>query len=829
MTHGYFRGVLSVLVLAAALSLLGCPPAAGPRLSVTPSVLNFGGEGVEESLAIYNSGSGALTWSLAEDIDWLAADAAQGTVTDGTGRVTLTVDRTGLGPGSYYGTFTLQSNGGSMTISVAMKVPGTPQLQVNPLTLNLLGDVNEGTLTLGNTGDDTLNWNVSVVDPENPTSTLPLPDYLSVSPSVGALAPAGEATVTVAVDREILGDAPGSLALVINSNGGSRQVTVNISGTATADLVVTPKVLDFGEELNQMTFDVYNNGAAGSVMDFEVSTDRPDLFFLSPEFGSSVGTTDLVKDIVSIAVTLDRSAMRGSSDGGKIFVTVPGKTPAEVLATAEAAPLVFEGAINRTRPPFILRFIFLLRDHLGKAIDSNDPAILAQLQNAFTLVEDDVPIDTDETNFFVSDGRNLKYNVGLLLDYTGSMFNAGDGNGTAIAQMVASAKEFVRDLPPSYRVGVMEYHDRQQGSRLVHNFSTNRDSIVAAMESFQVPPNEHGASEVLDAIVDACQRLENEDEGVLSFDDADVRALVFISDGRDTSSVHSLQEAITAAEDARVRLYPIGFGQGINSSMLIQLATKTGGHYYPAPTLADLVNLLEHEFDAPPGAPGLIATELSRQIVLTYITLKQDGQHTYYIKGTWEGNEGTFRRDAVVAIDGDVRAGQIALTTSGIDPNNRAEVFIRTDYVPRNVTQLRFRLLTNQNYTIELAPGGLIEDWVLVDEGGGIYTALTTPDKPLRYGAFGNLFKVTFPEVASNGFLLGFRVDNRILVNPPFTKFFQYPDSVPVARDQSATATVLPLLVTDGFNPDAPGAWDFDGDTVPDFEDMFPADEDFSK
>jgi hypothetical protein len=64
-------------------------------------------------------------------------------------------------------------------------------------------------------------------------------------------------------------------------------------------------------------------------------------------------------------------------------------------------------------------------------------------------------------------------------------------------------------------------------------------------------------------------------------------------------------------------------------------------------------------------------------------------------------------------------------------------------------------------------------------------------------------------------------VDNRIYVNPPFTKFFQYPDEL-VFTEGSASEDITPLLLSDGFDPNAPGAFDRDGDTIPDFDDLTP-------
>src|SRR5690606_22147384 len=141
-----------------------------------------------------------------------------------------------------------------------------------------------------------------------------------------------------------------------------------------------------------------------------------------------------------------------------------------------------------------------------------------------------------------------------------------------------------------------------------------------------------------------------------------------------------------------------------------------------------LVNLLGNESALEPAAPGEVVKYLSRQVVLTYNTLFQDVTHNYLITVEYEGKQGHSERDGIYALGGDVRAGQIALTTSGIEADGTAEVYMRAEYVPRNVTQIRFRLITDKPYTLEWPENGLLEDWVLVDEGGGVYTLLTTED-----------------------------------------------------------------------------------------------------
>jgi hypothetical protein len=786
---------------------------------VKPAAINFGTQAVVKSIGITNSGSGAVAWSVSESIPWLTADTTSGSTTTETDRVYFTVDRTGLPPGTYNGSVTISSNGGTKNVPVAMQVPGTPTINVTPLTLNFLSNQESAQFSISNNGDGPLTWSLRLENAGDPGTEIDPPAYMTINPAGGITQVGATSMVEVEIDRGQLDPGIHSFLIIVQSNVGDVTVTLNIAVGGSAEIGVEPTVLNFGTALSQLTFDVFNTGALGSQLNFSLSTDRPDLIFIEPASGMSTGTGNpLVLDRVPITVTIDRGALTGETDGGKITVSANGLDPVDVLVNVEASPLIFEGAENRTRPPFIQRFVFLLRDALGNAINTSDPNVLEELQTAFTIHEDGVPLDVDETNLFVKGAVNLRYNVVLLLDYTGSMYNAPPGSGAVIDQMVDGSVDFINDLPDSYRLAIMEYHERQQTDRLIHDFSTNKSTLTTELQNFSVPFGEHGASEVYDAVLDACIRLEFEDIFALSFNDADVRAIIFISDGRDTSSITTLDEVITEAKDRRIRLYPIGFGENVRASTLIRMATETGGHYYPAPTAATLLDLLQNESSQGPGAPGKIVTDLERQVVLTYITLFQDGSHTYLIRGNYQGLEGSFEKDGVFAIGGDIRAGQLALHTTGIQPDNSARVDIRADYVPRSISEIRIRVFSTEPFALSIDPDGLIGDWDLIDEGGGVYTASTLPANPLRYGDFGNLFHVNFAGVAGD-FGVGFRVDNEIYVNPPFTKYFQYPTGLLVTTG-SSQSDVVPLLLADGFDPDAPDAYDFDGDTTTDFDDF---------
>ncbi len=92
-----------------------------PTLVVSPTNMFFGATTTQESIDIMNTGTGNLTWSFSESINWLYFSSSSGSITTETDQViTGTVDRNSLSPGSYNGTFTIVSNGGNQDITVTI-------------------------------------------------------------------------------------------------------------------------------------------------------------------------------------------------------------------------------------------------------------------------------------------------------------------------------------------------------------------------------------------------------------------------------------------------------------------------------------------------------------------------------------------------------------------------------------------------------------------------------------------------------------------------------------------------------------------------------------
>jgi hypothetical protein len=541
----------------------------------------------------------------------------------------------------------------------------------------------------------------------------------------------------------------------------------------------------------------------------------------------------------------------------------------------------------------------------------------------------------------------------------------------------------------------MYYNDRQQANRLIYPFSTDREALKSALAKFTVPNDLHGTSEVWDAVADAVTRLTAEDPAdVMPYDDADVRAVVFVTDGLDNSSTQTADAVASFAKDSRVRLYPVGYApeSPVDPSALMNAADKTGGHYYNAGNALNLVKLLGNqnglvlEQDTAPAAntltfdvvngdtvalnwtivpdgtlpwissvtpnggstavggrtritvtvdpaqagavplhevgglllvhsnngegaaavymtldstnttvtnlsstlfddPGKIWSDLQNQLVLSYVTpLQKEGKYLIRVDYTQpNGNviSGNYENDGIF-YPGDVRTGQLSLTSTGIVSDVtastlanavRAEAYLRADYVPRGVNRFRVRLVpsmgpevpaaaatafANVKMSVSLAPDGLLvssdpfaSSWRLISEGDNIYTMLTDQENTLGYGISGNLLLVRFTNVydyavaclsagADPVIALDMRADNDIYLapatpqGPSRTVYFLYPDGplnfnrpllIGEKSDNAPAAKTVVDLQDPGIDPEAIGAWDHDGDGLSDFQDPYPNDD----
>ena len=262
-----------------------------------------------------------------------------------------------------------------------------------------------------------------------------------------------------------------------------------------------------------------------------------------------------------------------------------------------------------TRTPYVVRFYLFLEDADGDAVTEGVAA------EHFRVYENGVRVDVTETSMFVNSVPDLPLNLVLVLDYSSSMASVD-----AIAPMILAAGQFVQGdyFSGTHSIGVVESHDRTgegDGFSTVVDLTradqTGKDAIVRGLPAEDAL--EPGMSRIWDAVALAIEMLAEEER-----QPGEVRAVVFLTDGRDTTSTETPTTLTAAALDAEVNLYPIGFGNVADSEATLRaLADDTAGGYFPAANGGALTSTFSD-----------IANELLGKWSLTYITPQNSGAVT---------------------------------------------------------------------------------------------------------------------------------------------------------------------------------------------------------
>jgi hypothetical protein len=108
--------LIGASVLAVTFLAGGCP--AEDTLVVTPDELNFGVDGVQQTLSISSMAGTLGAWTIQTNAQWIDLSARSGT---GATMVTVTILRENAPPGDHIATLTIDSNVGRVHVDVRMK------------------------------------------------------------------------------------------------------------------------------------------------------------------------------------------------------------------------------------------------------------------------------------------------------------------------------------------------------------------------------------------------------------------------------------------------------------------------------------------------------------------------------------------------------------------------------------------------------------------------------------------------------------------------------------------------------------------------------------
>jgi tight adherence protein B len=197
----------------------------------------------------------------------------------------------------------------------------------------------------------------------------------------------------------------------------------------------------------------------------------------------------------------------------------------------------------------------------------------------------------EEVTGLVATNLGRAKSIVLAIDRSRSMV------GEPLVHAVDAARSFVAAKPLEDRIAVVTYATQPI---LLTGFQTSTTDADSALRSISVNPV--GGTTLYDAVVLSSNSLAS--EAYLG------RVIIVVTDGDETRSEATLDEAIAAAQNAGAVVYVVGIESGaFNPAPLQRIAEKTGGKYYGAADSAALAEVYNS-----------IAEELSRTWRLEYVT-----------------------------------------------------------------------------------------------------------------------------------------------------------------------------------------------------------------
>lgn len=192
-----------------------------PELSINPKSLDFDIGQTNLTFNITNASKiGQLTWSIGLNQTWLQVSPSSGATTTETDIITVTVKRDSLQYGNYSALLTVASDYGSEQINVVMikANPNSPQLTVSPSQIDFGVSNDNKTLLLKNTGTGTLSWTATTND-----------SWITLSSSSGSASAGNASSLFISLNKAGLSANNYTGMVLINSNGGSQTVNVNMT------------------------------------------------------------------------------------------------------------------------------------------------------------------------------------------------------------------------------------------------------------------------------------------------------------------------------------------------------------------------------------------------------------------------------------------------------------------------------------------------------------------------------------------------------------------------------------------------------------------------
>jgi tight adherence protein B len=180
--------------------------------------------------------------------------------------------------------------------------------------------------------------------------------------------------------------------------------------------------------------------------------------------------------------------------------------------------------------------------------------------------------------------------VVLVIDTSGSM------EGTPIEQAKAAAKSFVSQKRPEDSIAIVTFADT---AAVLTGFTTNADDLNARIDSIAAT----GETAFNDGVILGIQQFDTLADNVL-------QNMIVMSDGEDTASTATTEEALAAVEGSDARVFGVALeSPDFNPDAVAAVADAGGGLFLSTPDPAQLSALY-----------GQIGREINNTLVARFIS-----------------------------------------------------------------------------------------------------------------------------------------------------------------------------------------------------------------
>lgn len=270
------------------------------------------------------------------------------------------------------------------------------------------------------------------------------------------------------------------------------------------------------------------------------------------------------------------------------------------------------------------------------AADANGIPLRDLTRDNFLIAEDGRSVPVGAVNSLTG---GLPLYVVLALDVSGSM------QGAPLQATTQAATKLVEGLAPSDQSALIAFNDRL--SKTVP-MTGDRAGLITALQTLSAAGNT--------ALYDAAHEAVTLLQGV----PAGRRAVVLFTDGENTSSNLTLEDAVNTAQRFSVPLYVVGYGPRIQPDVLARLAARTGGAFFRAPRVEDI-----------PTAFAQVVDALRQAYELTYVAATPADGSDHELKVTLVTPGGTTdAASRMVARPGNLAVG---LDVQGLPDRSAAE------------------------------------------------------------------------------------------------------------------------------------------------------------